>query len=223
MAATAPVRWLLATASVRWLPWCAVSLCDKVFFVLLMSVCLSVCLCVCNFWIDVKLLSFSFFCPLPFLSCRGLRVPWCASSNKDRTNADVISVPGQHWRTCTCIFLTLLVYMSKTPVIFFLTCFIYSYCCWFICQWLLWFILTWQGAKPRTPINNQINNLINNLMNNLIACFRTQFLTDLFKDPFLSSVIPMVTPTRCHRANGGNPFVGDCGLTWLPNSHILTW
>ena len=33
------------------------------------------------------------------------------------------------------------------------------------------------------------------------ACYRTQFLTDLFKDPFLSSVIPMVTPTRCHRAN----------------------
>ena len=37
------------------------------------------------------------------------------------------------------------------------------------------------------------------------ACYRTQFLTDLFKDPFLSSVIPMVTPTRCHRANWGNP------------------
>ena len=37
-------------------------------------------------------------------------------------------------------------------------------------------------------------------------------LTDLFKDPFLSSAIPMVTPTRCHRATGGNPFMGDCGL-----------
>ena len=36
---------------------------------------------------------------------------------------------------------------------------------------------------------------------NLVACYRTQFLTDLFKDPFLSSVIPMVAPTRCHRAN----------------------
>ena len=36
------------------------------------------------------------------------------------------------------------------------------------------------------------------------------FLMDLFKDPILSSVIPMVTPTRCHRATGGNPVVGDC-------------
>ena len=53
------------------------------------------------------------------------------------------------------------------------------------------------------------------------ACYRTQFLTDLFKDPFLSSVIPMVTPTRCHRTTGGNPFVGDCGQTWLPNLHTL--
>ena len=32
------------------------------------------------------------------------------------------------------------------------------------------------------------------------------FLMDLLKDPILSSVIPMVTPTRCHRATGGNPF-----------------
>ena len=94
---------------------CCVTVWQGVFCIV--DVCLSVC--VCNIWIGVKLLSFSFFCPLPFLSCRGLRVPWCASSNKDRTNADVISVPGQHWRTCTCIFLTLLVYMSKTPVIFF--------------------------------------------------------------------------------------------------------
>ena len=52
------------------------------------------------------------------------------------------------------------------------------------------------------------------------ACYTTQFLTDLFKDPFLSSVIPMVTPTRCHRANWGNPFVGDCGQTWFQISEF---
>ena len=34
---------------------------------------------------------------------------------------------------------------------------------------------------------------------------------------FLSSVISMVAPTWCHGAIGGNPFVGDWGLTWLPN------
>ena len=39
--------------------------------------------------------------------------------------------------------------------------------------------------------------------------YRTQFLMDLFKDPVLSSVIPMVTPTRCHRAIGGNLVWGD--------------
>ena len=43
----------------------------------------------------------------------------------------------------------------------------------------------------------------------VIACERTQFLMDLLKDPILSSVIPMVTPTRCHRANGGNPIAGE--------------
>ena len=38
---------------------------------------------------------------------------------------------------------------------------------------------------------------------------RIQFLTDHLTDPFLSSVIPMVAPIRSHRANGGNPIVGE--------------
>ena len=41
------------------------------------------------------------------------------------------------------------------------------------------------------------------------ACERIQFLMDHLKDPILSSVIPMVTSARCHRANGGNPIVGE--------------
>ena len=41
-----------------------------------------------------------------------------------------------------------------------------------------------------------------------------------YNDPFLSSVIPMVTPTWCHRANWGNPSWGQCRLTWIPNSHF---
>ena len=52
---------------------------------------------------------------------------------------------------------------------------------------------------------------------NLLVVFGTnpfaragiQISTDQYKDPFLSSVIPMVAPTWCHRAIGGNPFVGD--------------
>ena len=46
-----------------------------------------------------------------------------------------------------------------------------------------------------------------NMSNGLgwFARYRTQFLTDHYNDPSLSSVIPMVTPTRCRRANWGNP------------------
>ena len=51
----------------------------------------------------------------------------------------------------------------------------------------------------------------------LVARYRTQFLMDLFKDPILPSVILMVTPTRCHRATGGNPFQGECRLIGLRN------
>ena len=43
---------------------------------------------------------------------------------------------------------------------------------------------------------------------------------DLFKDPILSSVISMVTPTWCHGATWGNPFLGDCGRTWHRNWHF---
>ena len=68
---------------------------------------------------------------------------------------------------------TLLVYVNDSGD-FLLTCSLYSYCCWFICQWLLWFIWTWQGAKPRTPINKQSNKFVSCLF----ACFRIQFLPD---------------------------------------------
>ena len=42
-----------------------------------------------------------------------------------------------------------------------------------------------------------------NMSNGLgwFARFRTQFLPDHYHDPFLSSAIPMVTPTWCHGAN----------------------
>ena len=150
-----------------------------------------------------------------------MRVPRCASSNKDRTKWTWYQCPASTdvpapLYSLRCWFI------CQRLLWFLLTGSLYSYCCWFIRQWLLWLILTWQGAKPRTPINNLINDLIKWFYFFTVACYRTQFLTDLFKDPCLSSVIPMVTPTRCHRANGGNPCVGDCGQSWLPNSHILT-
>ena len=37
-----------------------------------------------------------------------------------------------------------------------------------------------------------------------------QFPTDPMMDQFLSSVISMVAPTRCHGPIGGNPVWGDC-------------
>ena len=52
------------------------------------------------------------------------------------------------------------------------------------------------------------------------ACFRDSVPAGSYNDPFLSSVISMVTPTWCHRANWGNPSWGQCWQTWLPNSHF---
>ena len=50
-----------------------------------------------------------------------------------------------------------------------------------------------------------------------------QFPTDPMMDHFLSSVISMVAPTRCHGPIGGNPVWGDCRLTWLQNLHFSIW
>ena len=36
-------------------------------------------------------------------------------------------------------------------------------------------------------------------------------------DPFLSSVISMVAPTRCHGPIWGNPYQGECWQTWFQN------
>ena len=38
-----------------------------------------------------------------------------------------------------------------------------------------------------------------------ICMFQDSVPAGSYNDPFLSSVIPMVTPTWCHRANWGNP------------------
>ena len=62
-----------------------------------------------------------------------------------------------------------------------------------------------------------LRNLMSVIVSNQIACEGVQFPTYHLKDPFLSSVIPVVTPTRCHRANGGNPIVGECRLTCFLN------
>ena len=102
-----------------------------------------------------------------------MRVPWCASSNKDRTKWTWYQCPASTdvpapLYSLRCWFI------CQRLLWFLLTCFLYSYCCWFICQWLLWFIWTWQGAKPRTPINKQSNKFVSCLF----ACFRIQFLPD---------------------------------------------
>ena len=75
---------------------------------------------------------------------------------------------------------------------FLLTCSLYSYCCWFICQWLLWFIWTWQGAKPRTPINKQSNKFVSCL----ICMLQDSVPAGSYNDPFLSSVCHMYAMLR---------------------------
>ena len=47
---------------------------------------------------------------------------------------------------------------------------------------------------------------VNFFVSYLICMFQDSVPAGSYNDPFLSSVIPMVTPTRCHRANWGNPF-----------------
>ena len=42
----------------------------------------------------------------------------------------------------------------------------------------------------------------------------------LKRSNFVYSVIPMVAPTWCHRAIGGNPAVGECWLTWFRKWHF---
>ena len=155
----------------------------------------------------------------------------CLASNEDRTGVDVISVPGQHWRTCIFVH-------SKGPSSEPQTLWFYF----FTVATILWFLLTCflilllavgfyfndsdcdlfglfgKGLSLwRTPINKQSNKSCF-----LSFCmFQDSVPAGSYNDPFLSSVIPMVTPTWCHRANWGNPSWGQCRLTWIPNSHIL--
>ena len=42
---------------------------------------------------------------------------------------------------------------------------------------------------------------VNFIVSYLICMFQDSVPAGSYNDPFLSSVIPMVTPTRCHRAN----------------------
>ena len=99
------------------------------------------------------------------------------------------------------------------------------------CIFSLQFWLTWHAAKPRTAqlyfhfTVVAIWYLIS-VINMAILIFWICTLQDSvpagsYNDPFLSSVIPMVTPTWCHRANWGNPVWGECRLTWIPNLHIF--
>ena len=59
--------------------------------------------------------------------------------------------------------------------------------------------------------------IVNFFVSYLICMFQDSVPAGSYNDPFLSSVIPMVTPTWCHRANWGNPSWGQCRLTWIPN------
>ena len=93
---------------------------------------------------------------------------------KDRTKWTWYQCPASTGRTCTCIYFLRCWCICQWLLWFLLTCSLYFYCCWFICQWLLWFIWTWQGAKPRTPINK----LSNKFVSCLFACYRIQFLPD---------------------------------------------
>ena len=43
--------------------------------------------------------------------------------------------------------------------------------------------------------------IVNFVVSYLICMFQDSVPAGSYNDPFLSSVIPMVTPTRCHRAN----------------------
>ena len=105
---------------------------------------------------------------------------------------------------CVCMCVCLCVYhlnRCKTSLFFFL-----------LSSPFLIIIIIMQGATgvpggslatedtPPGPVQTYLHYLRSNCLG-WFACYRIQFLTDLFKDPFLSSVIPMVTPTRCHRAN----------------------
>ena len=56
----------------------------------------------------------------------------------------------------------------------------------------------------------------------LICMFQDSVPAGSYNDPFLSSVISMVAPTWCHGAIWGNPFQGECWLSGILNSHILT-
>ena len=47
--------------------------------------------------------------------------------------------------------------------------------------------------------------IVNFFVSYLICMFQDSVPAGSYNDPFLSSVIPMVTPTWCHRANWGNP------------------
>ena len=65
--------------------------------------------------------------------------------------------------------------------------------------------------------------IVNFIVSFLICMFQDSVPAGSYNDPFLSSVISMVTPTWCHGAIGGNRFQGEWWLSWLLNSHILTW
>ena len=103
-----------------------------------------------------------------------MRVPWCASSNKDRTKWTWYQCPASTDVPALIYFYAVGLYVNDSCDFYGRS--LYSYCCWFICQCLLWFIRTWHGAKPRTPTNQLTNYLM--VLFPGSACFRIQFLPD---------------------------------------------
>ena len=70
--------------------------------------------------------------------------------------------------------------------------------------------LSWYCLSSRSTFYWSTNSSRIIVFLDSFARLRAQFLMDQFKHPSLSSVIPMMAPTWCHRAIGGNPGVGEC-------------
>ena len=217
------------------------------------SICFFFCVCVCNILIDVKLLSFSSFCPLPFLNLvAGGQSHVCSwLPNEEGCIHDWYDSGTLESRTCyfnfdwhgtrpslephSCIFtsrlsqsgikfghLRLVQLHQNLPQYFrrnHVADSIFDFLDYFAepCRRCIWGI----PSKPRRQFifdddlghgNHSgelllfVGCIVNFVVSYLICMFQDSVPAGSYNDPFLSSVIPMVTPTWCHRANWGNPF-----------------
>ena len=188
------------------------------------GVCHSVC--ACNIWIDEKLLSYFLF--------------YISRGDHPCTVSDGPTKRPQYVRISRLITVTYLLFIlqlwqgakprTSTTEFWFYTV---------VATWdFLWrrfqpicmvFLQSWPKATPRT-LQWLFSIFGTYLEASLVAivfseCFpliiRFSFFNYCFPvnfaDPFLSSVISMVAPTRCHGPIWGNPYQGECWQTWFQN------